>query len=140
MGVAARARNVSPVFSVFLTYDCVPLLLSLGADESLRTTKGRTALEAAREKLGKVDREERPDLDKIYQTAHHFIAQRGGGWPLTMFLTPEDHVPFFGGTYFPDTAKYGMPSFTQVLERVAADAEYVLSEQIRHSILQVTHG
>jgi uncharacterized protein YyaL (SSP411 family) len=67
----------------------------------------------------KVDREERPDLDKIYQTAHHFIAQRGGGWPLTMFLTPEDHVPFFGGTYFPSTAKYGMPSFTQVLERVA---------------------
>ena len=67
----------------------------------------------------KVDREERPDLDKIYQTAHPFIAQRGGGWPLTMFLTPEDHVPFFGGTYFPNTAKYGMPSFTQVLERVA---------------------
>jgi hypothetical protein len=67
----------------------------------------------------KVDREERPDLDKIYQTAHQFIAQRGGGWPLTMFLTPEDHVPFFGGTYFPNTAKYGMPSFTQVLERVA---------------------
>jgi uncharacterized protein len=67
----------------------------------------------------KVDREERPDLDKIYQTAHHFIAQRGGGWPLTMFLTPGDHVPFFGGTYFPNTAKYGMPSFTQVLERVA---------------------
>jgi hypothetical protein len=67
----------------------------------------------------KVDREERPDLDKIYQTAHHFIAQRGGGWPLTMFLTPVDHVPFFGGTYFPNTAKYGMPSFTQVLERVA---------------------
>jgi len=67
----------------------------------------------------KVDREERPDLDKIYQTAHHFIARRGGGWPLTMFLTPEDHVPFFGGTYFPNTAKYGMPSFTQVLERVA---------------------
>ncbi|MDH5256236.1 MAG: thioredoxin domain-containing protein, partial [Gammaproteobacteria bacterium] len=67
----------------------------------------------------KVDREERPDLDKIYQTAHHFIARRGGGWPLTMFLTPGDHVPFFGGTYFPNTAKYGMPSFTQVLERVA---------------------
>ena len=67
----------------------------------------------------KVDREERPDLDKIYQTAHQFIAQRGGGWPLTMFLTPEDHVPFFGGTYFPNTAKYGMPSFMQVLLRVA---------------------
>jgi len=68
----------------------------------------------------KVDREERPDLDRIYQTAHHFLAQRGGGWPLTMFLTPGDQVPFFGGTYFPNTAKYGMPSFTQVLERVAA--------------------
>lgn len=67
----------------------------------------------------KVDREERPDLDKIYQTTHHFLAERGGGWPLTMFLTPDDQVPFFGGTYFPDTAKYGMPSFTQVLERVA---------------------
>ena len=67
----------------------------------------------------KVDREERPDLDRIYQTAHQFIAQRGGGWPLTMFLTPGDHVPFFGGTYFPNVAKYGMPSFTQVLERVA---------------------
>ena len=45
----------------------------------------------------KVDREERPDLDKIYQTAHYFLTQRSGGWPLTMFLTP-DQVPFFGGT------------------------------------------
>ncbi len=68
----------------------------------------------------KVDREERPDLDRIYQLAHQFIAQRGGGWPLTMFLTPGERVPFFGGTYFPATAKYGMPSFPQVLERVAA--------------------
>jgi hypothetical protein len=68
----------------------------------------------------KVDREERPDLDRIYQAAHHLIAQRGGGWPLTMFLTPDDQVPFFGGTYFPDTPRYGMPSFVQVLERVAA--------------------
>ncbi len=67
----------------------------------------------------KVDREERPDLDKIYQTAHHFIARRPGGWPLTMFLTPADQVPFFGGTYFPKTARYGMPSFRQVCERVA---------------------
>ncbi|MEZ5564662.1 MAG: thioredoxin domain-containing protein [Gammaproteobacteria bacterium] len=67
----------------------------------------------------KVDREERPDLDRIYQLAHQIIAQRGGGWPLTMFLTPTDQVPFFGGTYFPNTTKYGMPSFRQVLERVA---------------------
>ncbi|MBI3779054.1 MAG: thioredoxin domain-containing protein, partial [Gammaproteobacteria bacterium] len=49
----------------------------------------------------KVDREERPDLDKIYQTAHQVLAQRPGGWPLNMFLTPDDQMPFFGGTYFP---------------------------------------
>src|SRR5829696_8712010 len=48
----------------------------------------------------KVDREERPDLDQIYQRAHQMLAQRPGGWPLTMFLTP-DGAPFFGGTYFP---------------------------------------
>ena len=49
----------------------------------------------------KVDREERPDLDRIYQLAHQMLIQRGGGWPLTMFLSPIDHRPFFGGTYFP---------------------------------------
>ena len=67
----------------------------------------------------KVDREERPDLDRIYQTAHHLMMRRGGGWPLTMFLTPDEHVPFFGGTYFPNEPRYGMPSFTEVLTRVA---------------------
>jgi len=49
----------------------------------------------------KVDREERPDLDKIYQVAQQLITQGSGGWPLTMFLTPGEQVPFFGGTYFP---------------------------------------
>ena len=49
----------------------------------------------------KVDREERPDLDRIYQLAHQLLAQRGGGWPLTVFLTPDDLTPFFAGTYFP---------------------------------------
>ncbi|MEX0733122.1 MAG: thioredoxin domain-containing protein [Steroidobacteraceae bacterium] len=68
----------------------------------------------------KVDREERPDLDKVYQFAHQFLTQRGGGWPLTMFLAPEDLTPFFGGTYFPKQARYGMPAFTDLLERVAA--------------------
>ena len=48
----------------------------------------------------KVDREERPDLDQIYQAAHAVLTRRSGGWPLTMFLTPEQE-PFFGGTYFP---------------------------------------
>ncbi|MCB1768269.1 MAG: thioredoxin domain-containing protein, partial [Candidatus Competibacteraceae bacterium] len=48
----------------------------------------------------KVDREERPDLDKIYQTAFQMLHRRAGGWPLTMFLTHDDHIPFVGGTYF----------------------------------------
>ena len=67
----------------------------------------------------KVDREERPDIDKIYQFAHQVLTQRGGGWPLTMFLTHDDQKPFFGGTYFPDKARYGMPAFTTLLKRVA---------------------
>ncbi|MGH8196771.1 MAG: thioredoxin domain-containing protein [Steroidobacteraceae bacterium] len=68
----------------------------------------------------KVDREERPDLDKVYQSAHQLLTQRGGGWPLTMILAPEDLTPFFGGTYFPKQARYGMPAFMDLLERVAA--------------------
>src|ERR671924_160519 len=67
----------------------------------------------------KVDREERPDLDQIYQSAHQMLAQRSGGWPLTMFLAP-DGTPFFGGTYFPRTARYGMPAFPDLCERIAA--------------------
>jgi uncharacterized protein YyaL (SSP411 family) len=67
----------------------------------------------------KVDREERPDLDQIYQTAHQMLAQRPGGWPLTMFLSP-DGTPFYGGTYFPKTARYGMPGFPDLLQRIAA--------------------
>jgi uncharacterized protein len=67
----------------------------------------------------KVDREERPDIDKIYQFAHQVLTQRGGGWPLTMFLTHDDQKPFFGGTYFPDKARYGMPAFGALLQRVA---------------------
>ena len=66
----------------------------------------------------KVDREERPDLDQIYQTAHQMLAQRGGGWPLTMFLAP-DGAPFFGGTYFPKEPRYGLPGFPELCERVA---------------------
>lgn len=66
----------------------------------------------------KVDREERPDLDQIYQTALQMLSQRGGGWPLTMFLAP-DCTPFFGGTYFPKQARYNLPGFSQLLESVA---------------------
>jgi uncharacterized protein YyaL (SSP411 family) len=68
----------------------------------------------------KVDREERPDVDKIYQTAHQLLTQRGGGWPLTMFLNAEDQRPFFGGTYFPKDARYGMPAFGELLEKVSS--------------------
>ena len=67
----------------------------------------------------KVDREERPDLDKIYQSAHYVLTQNAGGWPLTMFLTPDDHVPFLGGTYFPREPRHGLPAFRDLLERVA---------------------
>lgn len=66
----------------------------------------------------KVDREERPDLDKIYQLAFQLLMNRGGGWPLTMFLTPDDRVPFFAGTYFPPEAKYQLPSFKDILEQI----------------------
>ena len=68
----------------------------------------------------KVDREERPDVDKIYQTAHQLLTQRGGGWPLTMFLSPGDQRPFFGGTYFPNAARYGMPGFPDLLQKVSS--------------------
>jgi hypothetical protein len=66
----------------------------------------------------KVDREERPDLDVIYQSALALLGQQGG-WPLTMFLTPGGE-PFWGGTYFPPTARYGRPGFPDVLTNVAA--------------------
>jgi uncharacterized protein YyaL (SSP411 family) len=66
----------------------------------------------------KVDREERPDIDKIYQTAHSLLTQRTGGWPLTVFLTPDDQVPFFAGTYFPNEPRHGMPSFADLMQRV----------------------
>jgi uncharacterized protein len=65
----------------------------------------------------KVDREERPDVDQIYQTVVQLMRQ-SGGWPLTVFLTPEGR-PFFAGTYFPPERRYGMPSFREVLDAVA---------------------
>ena len=67
----------------------------------------------------KVDREERPDLDKIYQVAQQMITQGSGGWPLTMFLNPWDQQPFFGGTYFPKEPRFGLPAFSELLKRVA---------------------
>ncbi len=87
----------------------------------------------------KVDREERPDLDQIYQAAHAVLTRRNGGWPLTMFLTPEQD-PFFGGTYFPKDARYGTPGFVDLLPRVAAayrqqgDAIAEQNERLRQAL------
>jgi uncharacterized protein len=65
----------------------------------------------------KVDREERPDIDQIYMSALHHLGEQGG-WPLTMFLTP-DGEPIWGGTYFPRSSRYGKPAFVDVLREVA---------------------
>ena len=66
----------------------------------------------------KVDREERPDLDFIFQSSFQLFNQTGGGWPLTMFLD-ENGVPFMGGTYFPKVSKHGLPSFKEILSKVS---------------------
>src|SRR5918997_6463436 len=104
-----------------------PILLSVGyaachwchvmAHESFEDPD-TAALMNARYVNIKVDREERPDLDTIYQHALALLGQQGG-WPLTMFLTP-DGEPFWGGTYFPPEPRYGRPSFRQVLQGIAA--------------------
>jgi uncharacterized protein YyaL (SSP411 family) len=106
----------------------VPLLLSIGysachwchvmAHESFEDEKTAELMNALFVNI-KVDREERPDLDKIYQSAHHIITQRPGGWPLTVFLTPGDQVPFFAGTYFPKEPRHGLLPFQELLRRIA---------------------
>ena len=65
----------------------------------------------------KLDKEERPDLDKIYQMSQTIITGKTGGWPLTVFMTPTK-FPFFAGTYFPDTERHGLPGFKDILLRV----------------------
>ncbi|HNH51319.1 MAG TPA: thioredoxin domain-containing protein, partial [Nitrosomonas sp.] len=104
-----------------------PILLSIGysachwchvmANESFQDAEVAAAMNQYFVNI-KVDREERPDIDQIYQTAHHMLNQRHGGWPLTMFLTPEQK-PFFGGTYFPKVSRHGMPGFLELLPKIA---------------------
>lgn len=65
----------------------------------------------------KVDREERPDIDSIYMQALQMMTGQGG-WPLNIFLNPEDLVPFYGGTYFPVQPKYGRPGFLEILQGI----------------------
>jgi uncharacterized protein YyaL (SSP411 family) len=105
-----------------------PILLSIGysachwchvmAHESFEDERVAALMNDAFVNI-KVDREERPDIDQIYQTAQAMLTQRSGGWPLTMFLTP-DQAPFFGGTYFPKESRYGIVGFTDLLQRIAA--------------------
>ena len=103
-----------------------PILLSVGyaschwchvmAHESF---EGKETAKVMNEKFinSKVDREERPDIDFVFQSSYQIFNQAGGGWPLTMFLD-ENAVPFMAGTYFPKNEKNGMPSFISVLKKV----------------------
>ncbi len=117
-----------------------PILLSIGysachwchvmAHESFEDAEVAALMNALFINI-KVDREERPDLDQIYQSAHQMLAQRAGGWPLTMFLSP-DGTPFFGGTYFPRQGRPGLPGFADILQRVAeafGDKRLAIEEQ-----------
>jgi len=108
--------------------ECKPILLSIGyaachwchvmAHESFEDAATAAVMNQRYISI-KVDREERPDLDRLYQLAHQMLTGRGGGWPLTMFLMHDDQRPFFGGTYFPREARFGLPAFRDLLTQVA---------------------
>ena len=85
----------------------------------------------------KVDREERPDLDQIYMNAVMALQRGQGGWPLNVFLTPQQEV-FFGGTYWPPAAKMGMPGFDQVLHGVL-DAFLNRRDEVTRQSQQLTN-
>jgi uncharacterized protein YyaL (SSP411 family) len=132
-----------------------PILLSIGysachwchvmahesfEDEAVAATMNRLFVNI------KVDREERPDLDHIYQLAQQMLSGRTGGWPLTMFLSP-DGTPFFGGTYFPPQPRHGLPGFPHLCEQVAAAWERqrddLISPQnaaLRQALAELTPG
>jgi uncharacterized protein len=129
----AKARNV-------------PILLSIGyaachwchvmAHESFEDARVAAIMNAHYLNI-KVDREERPDIDQIYMAALHAMGEQGG-WPLTMVLTPEGE-PFWGGTYFPPTPRFGRPSFTQVLEALA-NAWETDRERIGNTVASMTRA
>ncbi len=94
----------------------------------------------------KVDREERPDLDHLYQLSHTLLNGRGGGWPLTAFLTAADQAPFFVGTYFPASARGGLPAFADVLSGIvrylAAEGPSIAAqnERLRAALASASGG
>ena len=120
-----------------------PILLSVGyaachwchvmAHESFAQRQTAAVMNALFVNI-KVDREERPDLDAIYQNALSSLGQPGG-WPLTMFLTPDGR-PFWGGTYFPPDARHGRPGFVDVL-RTISDVYHRQPERVRHNVGQI---
>ena len=117
-----------------------PILLSIGysachwchvmAHESFEDTNTAELMNGLFVNI-KVDREERPDIDKIYQLAHQLLTQKPGGWPLNMFLTPHEHIPYFGGTYFPPDARYNTPAFASILQQ-AANFYHKQKDAIKH--------
>src|ERR1700682_4377530 len=125
-----------------------PILLSIGysachwchvmAHESFEDSAVAAAMNERYVNI-KVDREERPDIDQIYQTAHAMLTRRNGGWPLTMFLTPSQD-PFFGATYFPKSARYGLSGFADLLPQIAqayreqGDAIAEQSQRLREAL------
>lgn len=132
-----------------------PILLSIGysachwchvmAHESFEDEKTAALMNELFVNI-KVDREERPDLDKIYQNAHYLLSQRSGGWPLTIFLSSEDQTPFFSGTYFPPEPRHGLPGFRELLKNVAEawrrqrDAIREQSGSLKAALVQLTGG
>ena len=106
----------------------LPILLSIGysschwchvmAHESFEDEATARVMNARFVNI-KVDREERPDLDRIYQLSHQLLNRQAGGWPLTVFLDPPTLLPFFTGTYFPRQPRHGLPGFTDLLMRIS---------------------
>ncbi|MBF8289810.1 MAG: hypothetical protein HW391_778, partial [Chloroflexi bacterium] len=86
----------------------------------------------------KVDREERPDLDQVYMGAVQAMTG-SGGWPMSVFLTPDGR-PFYGGTYFPDQARHGLPSFRQVLEGVDGAGARIVASLVEQAMLPAAKG
>ncbi|MDE0661219.1 MAG: thioredoxin domain-containing protein [Gammaproteobacteria bacterium] len=136
----------------------LPILLSIGysschwchvmAHESFEDEATARVMNARFVNI-KVDREERPDLDRIYQLSHQLLTRQGGGWPLTVFIDPPTLLPFFTGTYFPRQPRHGLPGFTDLLmrisERYAAKRDEVAShgEQLAAvfaNLEQLEHG